>query len=265
MSQSDTLMQRAPAQGLRIVVWNIQQGGGNRSKAIWEQLAALQPDICVLVEYCYMEPSRWLRNRLHEAGLTHHIETVDYTNRPFDGGLLVASRWSLETQDCPLDGALERRWRLVRVEHPEPLVLGVAYVPTRSERPGNKYRYLRSLVSLAHEWPYEPGLIVGDFNSGQQDSDEEVPYFNEREAAFMGDMSAQGWADGFRWMHPDQQPYSWWRRVEGEFQGFRVDHAFVHPALLPRLQRTDLLRDDDTWPSDHAVLVIDLANDRTAA
>jgi exonuclease III len=99
---------------------------------------------------------------------------------------------------------------------------------------------------------------VGDFGSGRQQIDEEVPYFNEREQAFWQQMHAAGWADAFASLRPDERRYSWWRRLEGAYRGLRVDHAFVHPALRPSLAASDLIYAEQDWPSDHAALLVDL-------
>jgi exonuclease III len=241
---------------LRIMAWNIQQGGETRREPITARLREWQPDVCILLEYGNTDASRWVRNRLEDAGLSNTIETVD-VRRYYEYGMLIAARWPLHVLGDQLEGARERRWRLVRAEGPLPLGIGCAHVTSRSERPGNKYRCLQSLVELKQSWPHGAGLIVGDFNTGQQGIDEETPYFNDREQAFMENMVADGWVDAFRHTHGDERAYTWWRRIESQMQGFRMDHAFVSPALLPHFRRCDLVYDEKA--SDHAALVIDLA------
>jgi exonuclease III len=241
---------------LRIVAWNIQQGGDTRREPITAHLVEWRPDVCILLEYGNTDASRWVRNRLEDTGLSSRIETID-VRRYYEYGMLVAARWPLHVLGDQLEGARARRWRLVQADGPLPLVIGCAHVTNRSERPGNKYHFLQSLVELKRSWTHGAGLIVGDFNTGQQGIDEETPYFNDWEQAFMETMVADGWADGFRHLHGDERAYSWWRRIEGQMQGFRMDHAFVSPALLPHLQSCDLVYDENA--SDHAALVIDLA------
>jgi exonuclease III len=241
---------------LRIVAWNIQQGGDTRREPITARLMEWQPDVCILLEYGNTDASRWVRNRLEEAGLSSTIETIDI-RRYYEYGMLVAARWPLHVLSDQMEGARDQRWRLVRIDDPLPLTIGCAHVTQRSERPGNKYRYLQSLVELKQSWPHGEGLIVGDFNTGRQGIDEETPYFNDQEQAFMENMVTDGWTDGFRHMHGDEHVYTWWRRIEGQMKGFRMDHAFVSPALLPRLERCNLVYDDNA--SDHAALIIDLA------
>jgi exonuclease III len=253
-----------PPGSLRLVGWNIQQGGSdNRRELLVERLTTWQPDVCVLLEYTNSDPSRWVRNRLADAGLPHVIETVSPHSRRDDFGLLIASRWPLAALETSLEGAPNLRWQLLHVQHtqpglPAPLTLGAALLPGRSERPGHKYHFLAALSELAHAWPQPPGLLLGDFGSGRQHTDEEIPYFNERERAFWQQMHATGWADAFAHLHPDERRFSWWRRLEGDYRGLRVDQAFVHPALLPHLATCDLLHDEQDWPSDHAALLVDL-------
>jgi endonuclease/exonuclease/phosphatase family metal-dependent hydrolase len=230
-----------------------------------ERIRAWQPDVCVLLEYCNTDASYWIRNRLEDDGLIHHIETVNYRNRPEEYGLLLTARWPLTALEAELEGAPPRRWQLARLEHPTtPLVLGAVHVPGRSERPGHKYRCLASLAALAQAWPADDGLLVGDFGAGSVERDEEASYFNVRETSFMGDMAAHGWVDAFRVLHPDEQRFSWWRKMQGQMMGLRVDHAFVSPALAPRLRCCELrYEEDEHWRSDHAALLLDLAHGET--
>jgi exonuclease III len=242
-------------QHLRIVSWNIQQGGDPRREAITRRLREWQPDICLLLEYGNTDASRWIRNRLEDEELHHIVETVD-VRRYYEYGMLIAARWPVEVLSDEMEGARSRRWRLVRVAHPSPLTLGCAHVTNRSERPGNKYRYLEGLLTLKQRWDYGDGLLLGDFNTGRQGMDEETPYFNEQEDAFMTAMASDGWADAFRHVRGDRRCYSWWRRVEGQMKGFRIDHAFISPSLLPRLHHCDLSYAEEV--SDHAALIVDL-------
>jgi exodeoxyribonuclease-3 len=247
-------------QHLRIVTWNIQQGGDMRREPLTAHLREWQPDICVLMEYGNTDASRWIRNRLEDDGLTHQVEAID-VKRYFEYGLLIAARWPLTPLDCSLEGLLPQRWRLLQVAGPLPFTLGSVHVTGRSERPGNKYQALQSLAALAQSWPYGAGLLMGDFNCGLPPLDEEMPYFNQREQAFMQQMSAAGWTDALRHLHPQQRSYSWWRKLEGQRSGLRTDHAWLNPALLPHLARCDLvggIGTADTWPSDHAALLVDL-------
>lgn len=247
---------------IRLVLWNLQQGGGNRRELLAERLHVWQPDICVLLEYGNTDASRWVRNRLEDQGLANAIQTPDF-KRYHEYGLLIASRWPLIALPVALEGAQPERWRLLQLgfasgSQPMPLTIGCLQVTGRSERPGNKYRCLESLLALAREWSYGAGIILGDFGSGQPGRDEEQPYFNEREQSFMEDMAAIGWIDAFRHLHKERRSYSWWRTIEGKRAGLRVDHAFISPSLRPHLLNCELIHESECWTSDHAALLVDL-------
>ena len=246
---------------MRLVSWNIQQGGGTRVDRICARLEGWKPDICVLVEYCNTESSQAIRNYLHQQlGLTYMQETLMPGDSHRVYGLLVASRWQLTTIESLLPGAIPQRWRLLRVGGETPsLTLGAAYVPNRGEDAGDKCDYLESLVTFTRDWPYGPGIIVGDFNTGRKAVDEEAPYFVDFEERFMVGMEQSGWADAFRVFHPDDRRYSWWNNFQGKRTGFLLDHAFVNPALAPVLIDCNLVHDEQDWPSDHSALIIDLS------
>ncbi len=132
-------------------------------------------------------------------------------------------------------------------------------MPNRGVAGEHKYTCLTSLINLAQTWAYAPGILLGDFNTGRRGWDETVPFFNQREDDFMTGMVQLGWSDSWRQHHGDQRVYSWWVRRDEQVSGFRLDHAFVHPALRTQVVTAELVHDQMGWPSDHAALVLDLA------
>ncbi len=79
---------------MRIVSWNILDGGGGRAALIAEQLERWQPSVVVLCEYRGTQPSQTLASHLSEMGLTPQRSTVATDHRA-KNALLVASRWPL--------------------------------------------------------------------------------------------------------------------------------------------------------------------------
>jgi exonuclease III len=70
-------------------------------------------------------------------------------------------------------------------------------------------------------------------------------------------MANAGWADAFRLLHSDERRYSYWN-TRGGRTGFRIDHGFVSPKLAPTVGHCELLHEPDSWPSDHAALLVEL-------
>ena len=71
--------------------------------------------------------------------------------------------------------------------------------------------------------------------------------------------------DAYRTLHPTEVQYTWWDYRAGNFHkglGLRIDLALVSTSLVERLRGCGIDRDyrKGTKPSDHAPLLVDLAN-----
>ena len=146
------------------------------------------------------------------------------------------------------------------VAAPYPLTLGAMHVPNRVT--GRKYPFLDAVLACARRWRLGPALFVGDTNSGRRGIDEEVPAFNAREQGWIDELAGCGWRDAFRHLRADARAYTWYS-PNGR-NGFRIDQAFVNPALLERLAGAAYVWAGGTrrgrrgTPSDHAALLVDL-------
>jgi exonuclease III len=249
------------------VSWNIRAGGGVRVPALAARLARWRPDVAALCEFRGTPPSAALARALAAQGLVHQVSTAD-PRRPPCNALLVASRWPLRpaaparTPGGPREPA---RWLLAEVAAPRSFVLGVMHVPNRDS--GRKWPYLDAVLALAAGWAGGPAVLLGDTNSGRPGQDEARAArsgFNAREGDFLDRLEAAGWRDAFRHLHGAARAYTWYSPGFGN--GFRIDQAFLSPALLPELRairhawgRRRAGGRQPGGPSDHAALLVDLA------
>jgi exonuclease III len=246
---------------MRIVAWNIRAGGGRRAGSLARQLTRWRADVVVLSEFRATAPSRALAHALAQAGLAHQRTTADRA-RPRTNALLVAARWPLRRIRLRAAPAEPHRWLAVAVAAPRPVALGAMHVPNRVS--GRKYPFLNAVLACSRRWRPGPALLLGDTNSGRRGIDEQVAVFSAREEGWIDALDACGWRDAFRYLRADARAYTWYS-PNGR-NGFRIDQAFVNPALLSRLRgvayawggaarrrRRDLL-------SDHAALLLDVAD-----
>ena len=138
------------------------------------------------------------------------------------------------------------------------LAIGAMHIP--NQHTGRKPGYHDAVLDLAKRWRGGPAILAGDTNSGQIEIDEETPVFNKRTHNWFDRLNQTGWADGFRHLHPLRRDYTWYSH---RGNGFRLDQAFLSPALLSQpfavrhiwpgetAARRDVL-------SDHAALVLDI-------
>ena len=245
---------------MRITAWNIRAGGGKRVTQIADQLHAWGTDVAVLSEFRATPPSLWLAEALAEQGLTHQRSTAD----PRDAAsnrLLVASRWPLRPAKPRTTPQPAGRWLPVHVDAPEPIALFAMHVPNLVN--GTRYQFHDAVLEIARRWRGPPAMMIGDTNTGWRGLDEETPVFAVRDDQWLDAMAGAGWADAFRRLHGDRREYTWYSPNGGN--GFRLDQAFVHRWLMPRLVSVgyEWGADNDGSTrrdalSDHAALLVDL-------
>ncbi len=242
---------------MRIVGWNIRAGGGRRVSRIARALAHWHPDLVALSEFRGTPPSEELARLLRHQGLPFQCTTAD-AEVPARNALLVASRWPLcrlrGTSDVPQEPA---RWLPVRVEAPQPLILGALHVPNRAT--GRKLTFLDGARLQAERWRAEQAVIIGDTNSGKPDIDEQSPAFNQHEGGWIDALHDIGWRDAYRLHAGRRRAYTWYS--PNRDNGFRLDQAFLSPAVADRLRRAT-----HCWAggsrrsgvSDHAAVLVDI-------
>jgi len=227
---------------------------------IADQLRRWRADLVALSEFRATPPSEHLKGLMAGCGLRFQASTAD-PGVPASNRLLIASRWLfrvIRLRNAPVEPG---RWCLAEVAAPRPFALGVMHVPNRVS--GRKDAYHAAALNVARSWRRGPALLVGDTNSGRIGIDEEVPCFSKREDGWIAALEEAGWRDGFRHLHGDARTYTWYS-PNGR-NGFRLDQAFIHRSLMPRLVDTryewarssqDEERRDAI--SDHAAMIVEL-------
>jgi len=76
-------------------------------------------------------------------------------------------------------------------------------------------------------------------------------------------LTAQGWTDALRHLHPDEKIYTFWdyfRNAYGRNAGLRIDHFLLNPACKKRLVAAGVDKEVRGWEktSDHAPVWIEL-------
>lgn len=243
---------------MRLVSWNIRAGGGKRAAGIVKQIQDWQPDIIALSEFRGTAASCWIAAELQSCGFRYQRTTVDPAN-PAANSLLLASRWPLRTSTIKNAPDNPRRWLHTNIASPNPITVIAIHIPNRST--GLKYPFLDAVINTVKNWRGPPAIILGDTNSGCIDIDEESPAFNKVEDQWIKTMNLLHWKDAFRHLNNNKRAYTWYS-PNGR-NGFRLDQAFMHPALHGKLKRFEYIWGGDTSErretlSDHAAIVMDL-------
>jgi exonuclease III len=244
---------------MRIVAWNIRAGGGKRADAIRQQLLRWQPDVVCLSEFRGSAPSTELRRGLAAAGLDQQETTAD-SEAPSVNALLIASRWPLALRSLRRAPAEPRRWLAARVSAGG-LTFTLALVHIPNMVTGRKMPFLDALLTIAGQWRLGPAVLLGDTNCGWPGIDEERPVFNRATEQWLNALESLGWRDAFRALKGSERFYTWYSPNGGN--GFRLDQAFVHRSMMPRLQGVAYewgsagAEDRRDALSDHAALLLD--------
>jgi len=152
--------------------------------------------------------------------------------------------------------------RVIKLEYPEFFLLNV-YFPNGGQGPERlKYKLEFYDAFLAHiEELRKTGKAVifcGDVNTAHKEIDLARPKENVGNSGFMpierawlDRITAAGWVDTFRALHPEPDQYTWWdykTRARERNVGWRIDYFFINGEkrslikdafILPQVQGSD--------------------------
>ena len=231
---------------LRLLAWNIRQGGGTRFARIIAAIAQHEADVLVISEYRGGDSGARLRAALAAAGYAH----VTGATPPAGGnGVLIAARQAFDDGGALTDTVPEP-YRIVRAYFGALRIYGV-YMPNLLK----KVPYWQALIgALAAEPLQAEALAIGDFNTCRAYIDE--PGAIDSRAHFMDGVAGIFFRDLPRLRYPDGRGFSW-DSTRGN--GFRIDHAFLSPALAGRAGEIRYSHDERTsGPYHYSALLLDV-------
>ncbi len=230
---------------LRLLAWNIRQGGGARLPAITEALARHDADILVISEYRGGDSANRLRAALAGLGYRHATSLVPPSGK---NGVLIAARRPFREHGA-VSTALPEPYRMVRVEVAGLVLCGI-YMPNLLA----KVPYWELLIAALAAETGAAALAIGDFNTCRAYVDE--PGAIDATAHFVDKVEAIGFCDLWRRRHPEGREFSWYS-TSGN--GFRIDHAFLSPGLAARAGAVRYSHEERlAGLSDHSPLILDL-------
>ena len=177
---------------MRLLAWNIRQGGGTRLAAIAEALMRHEADVLVLSEYRGGDAALRPREALHRLGYPHVTTPIP---PPGKNGVLVAARRRFRAH-AALSDALPEPYRLVHVEIGKLSLCGV-YMPNLLA----KVPYWEAVVASLATKTDGHALAIGDFNTCRAYVDE--PGAIDRCAHFLDRVAEIGFCDLWRHRYPE--------------------------------------------------------------
>src|SRR5215831_19346605 len=143
-------------QSMRLLAWNIRQGGGSRLPRIADALKRHDADVVILSEYRGGLSASRLCAALHALGYRHATTLVPPPNR---NGVLVAARRPFREHGA-VDIGLPEPYRLVRVDFDTFRLIGI-YMPNLVA----KIPYWEALIATLSLQSANRALAIGDFNT----------------------------------------------------------------------------------------------------
>ncbi len=234
---------------IKLLTWNILQGGGKRAIGIAEQLEAIQPDIVTLQEFRNGKSAPVILDALNKLGLEHqHLAQSAAAKNT----VMVAARMPFETHTWAddLDPTLcihaQFNFNEASVNS---LDIFAGHLPQkRAQVP-----YLDTLCKLDVD-DYEVALIMGDLNCGIPFEDSETKSFVNTH--MFQSLLRNGWTDSWRSRNADAREYSW---ISSRGNGYRYDHCLATKNTDKLITKINYLHDvREERLSDHSAMLIEL-------
>ncbi len=228
---------------LKIISWNIRQGGGSRVRKIVEALVSSGATVLVLSEYRNNHNGILIRNLLLKSHYRFQFCTAAKAN---DNSVLIASKFPANSVLFP-DADEHFPDAVAEAEFPAFRLLGM-YLPHKK-----KHKLFQFLFRQL-QGDEKPALLVGDMNTG-------LNYIDQKGNSFwysdqLKKLESIGYVDAFRAIHGNKKEYSWYSH---QGNGFRYDHSYIHESMLPILKDCYYLHDwREAKLSDHSPMVVEL-------
>ncbi len=199
---------------LRIATLNIRHGGSKNADTLTARLLGYDADLLVVTEFRTSDAGAALVAQLEQAG----YETSHPASDPRHNTVLIASRTPIDRASrFSRDVSAHHVWC---VEFDGTIVAGV-YLPQAHA----KLPYWEALINRARR--SEVDLLIGDFNTGNNDLDKDPKGTNFVGPEMPGRLIASGYVDVWRSLHPGVREYSWFSRPGDN--GFRLDYIYATP------------------------------------
>lgn len=227
---------------LKILSWNIQQGGGTRIKQILAYIKYADFQVITLSEFQNTPKGVTLRKTLLDLGFT--FQAVTLNNSP-KNSVLVASK-------IPFNSTI---YDNIDPEYSSNILLAefnfcrlfACYLPHKKKH--ILFDHLKSESTND-----KPCIIAGDLNSGINGLDQKGRSFWYEDD--LRALDKRGIKDVFRYKNGDVREYSWYSH---QGNGYRYDHFLAEESLLPLVKSCYYEHSvREAKISDHSPMILEL-------
>jgi exodeoxyribonuclease-3 len=241
---------------IKLATWNVNSLKV-RLEQVLEWLEESQTDILALQE-TKLEDHAFPKEAFEEAGFE-----VAFRGQKTYNGVAWISRFPIEDCTDKFPGFEDAQKRILATTIQDTRVINF-YIPNGQSVDSDKYQYKLAWLEAMLEFIREEQkrhskiVIVGDFNIAPEDIDVHDPKQWEGSVLVSPDerlafqkLLRQGFVDGLRLHHHQDNLYSWWDYRAAAFRrgmGLRIDHILLSGALVESCVASGI----DTKPRTHS-------------
>ncbi len=227
---------------LKIVSWNIQQGGGRRTYPIIQSLIDSQSHIIVLSEFRNNASGKLIKANLQKANYNFQYTTEASANR---NSVFIASK--IEGKPRYFRSFDPNFPDNIKAEDFDAFTIYGMYLP-------HKKKHILFDLLIEEAQSSLPCIMVGDFNTGKNLIDQKKSSFWYTDK--LNKLESVGMYDAFRRIHGGLREYSWYSH---QGNGYRYDHTYVSELLLPVISECHYIHEwRENGLSDHSPMVLTL-------
>ncbi len=201
---------------IKILSWNIRQGGGSRIASILKVIEIEQPNILTFSEYRNNESGTKIRTGLLKMGFRYQAVSDALKN---DNTAFIAAKFPFNSVLFPKSDP-NFSHNIIRADF-EAFNLYGMYLPHKK-----KHQLFDFLINEQLSIP-KPSILAGDFNTGHNHIDQEGNSFWYTDK--LKKIETMDYSDAFREKNGAVKEYSWYSH---QGNGYRYDHIYVHHDLL---------------------------------
>src|SRR5215467_12336730 len=234
---------------MKVLSWNIRQGGGSRLDAIVAAIAGHEPDLVVINEL-RARTTPELVAALHARGLCFHEHTAPLSA---ENGTLIAGRAPLRRRRAGTPARVFPHG-LLEVDVGDWATVGAVYGPLSR---ATLRTFWDRMVGHASRRARRRYLLIGDFNAGESFVDANAYKFMSSE--YLIAIRDAGFVDLWRASNAETE-HTWFSFGRGgvTLNGFRIDHALASTSLAREATRCYYSHAErETRLSDHSALLVE--------
>lgn len=226
---------------MKILAWNIRQGGGRRIQQIIKSILAYQADVIIISEFHNTAPGDLMRSKLLEAGYLFQKTSIEERKNT----VLIASK--IEGEFLTYYDQIELfPQSIISLEFESFKIYGV-YLPHKKKH--KLFEFLLEEIDIE-----KPCIIMGDFNSG-------INFLDQKGSSFwyadnFPKLLKKSYVDAYRVIHDARLEFSWFSH---QGNGFRYDHCWLHSSLVNDIEDCYFSHAErEAKESDHSLMVLEL-------